>query len=468
MNVPNPESVADAVVINDGNNRREDEEDVLSPPSDPMMNDANEKSQPPGGNGQDLEECPMELEQNATLESHGTSIGLQQVRSVLYGTQLAMCGFCVVLVILSLVGLFLVIPEWQHIEWTRKFSNFAGIALWGGLLARLLFRYKYRTSSSSPPTGKEPPTSLSRDDELVHSLAFLRNTSWVAYSFSLVTGIVLAAASLTSCGTGFVAYFFLYHITGFLGAAGSLIVWFALPGRVVRSGLVVTQEDAAGNSNNDMSDACTTTNRHLRPVRKWVVVLVTVVALVLPWAGYWIFAFLAQSGPVDATTFPERASSPYMLPFPEGVTIFTAQGKDGLSHGGKYAYDFMAACGTPVVAARGGTVVAFVIDSYDGNIFSGNFENNGLAIQHNDDEKTTAGYYHIQKGSALVRLGDTVTQGQPIAKVGNVGFSCGPHLHFEVFSKVTWSHIPVSFQDVTKDQGIPRVFRSYTSGNVPS
>lgn len=43
-----------------------------------------------------------------------------------------------------------------------------------------------------------------------------------------------------------------------------------------------------------------------------------------------------------------------------------------------------------------------------------------------------ASYAHLQPGSVLVKTGDLVKRGQPIAKVGNSGDSRAPHLHFQV------------------------------------
>ena len=56
---------------------------------------------------------------------------------------------------------------------------------------------------------------------------------------------------------------------------------------------------------------------------------------------------------------------------------------------------------------------------------------NYIYVFHNDG--TIAEYVHIKKGSARVKVGDFVNQGQVIADSGNVGWSTGPHLHFSVF-----------------------------------
>jgi murein DD-endopeptidase MepM/ murein hydrolase activator NlpD len=116
--------------------------------------------------------------------------------------------------------------------------------------------------------------------------------------------------------------------------------------------------------------------------------------------------------------------------------------------------------GADVCAARAG-VVTRVVDHHDGN--GPGMPNNLIFIAH--DDGTLGWYLHILKGGAHVREGDLVRRGQVIAACGNVGNSMLPHVHFQVSDRGGRS-IPVTFADVPGD-GVPRMFRRYTSGNEP-
>lgn len=81
--------------------------------------------------------------------------------------------------------------------------------------------------------------------------------------------------------------------------------------------------------------------------------------------------------------------------------------------------DFAAGAGTPILAAKGGTV------TYAGGM--GGYGNT-VDIQHKNGFKTR--YAHC---SALyVKVGQKVSNGQRVAAVGSTGVSTGPHLHFEI------------------------------------
>jgi len=123
----------------------------------------------------------------------------------------------------------------------------------------------------------------------------------------------------------------------------------------------------------------------------------------------------------------------YYLPFQKGESYFLSQGYNGsLTHKNKNQLDFKMPIGTEIVAVRNGMVIK-VVAAHDKQCVLQTCEkyNNYIYVYHNDG--TIAEYVHIKKGSARVKVGDFVKQGQVIADSGNVGWSTGPHLHFAVF-----------------------------------
>ena len=101
----------------------------------------------------------------------------------------------------------------------------------------------------------------------------------------------------------------------------------------------------------------------------------------------------------------------------------------------EYAVDFRMAVGTSVCAMRAGRVVAFRQDSDRGGA-NEKYKpcDNYVVIRHADGSYGM--YAHLQLNGVIVRLGQEVEAGQPIALSGNSGYSSGPHLHFDVFTPV--------------------------------
>ena len=138
----------------------------------------------------------------------------------------------------------------------------------------------------------------------------------------------------------------------------------------------------------------------------------------------------------------------YALPYAKGTTHRVWQGYYSLfSHYGNFAIDFRMNQGTPVYAARSGVVMYVKQSAVSGGVgtkFVGT--ENGIVIRHSDS--TFAHYLHLQHNGALVKVGDTVQQGQKIALSGSTGFSAFPHLHFEVTRdlKKATEEVPVRFR----------------------
>jgi murein DD-endopeptidase MepM/ murein hydrolase activator NlpD len=181
-----------------------------------------------------------------------------------------------------------------------------------------------------------------------------------------------------------------------------------------------------------------------------------------------------ESDPTTEGLFP--APPGYLLPWPGGEIQTVTQGEEtSFTHNGlaAYAFDFDLAYDT-VVAARSGKVALIRDDSNIGGcnaIFSS--ATNFVLIDHGDE--TSSLYLHLAYGSVLVEPGDLVEQGQPIAISGETGVTCGgdggpgAHLHFQVQRTGDGGYfkqsLPIAFDDVPSNQGVPQEGRSYVSGN---
>lgn len=122
------------------------------------------------------------------------------------------------------------------------------------------------------------------------------------------------------------------------------------------------------------------------------------------------------------------------LPWRCGERYSCTQANDGpSSHAGlaRYGWDFGMPLGTDILAAHGGTVLALEMDSRVGgcsHVYAN--DANYVLIDHHDG---TAGLYlHVERDSSDLRVGDRVAAGDVIARVGQTGWTCGPHLHFQV------------------------------------
>jgi murein DD-endopeptidase MepM/ murein hydrolase activator NlpD len=153
--------------------------------------------------------------------------------------------------------------------------------------------------------------------------------------------------------------------------------------------------------------------------------------------GHYSFRISAQAGSrvaarASASTAPIRLGfSFYVYTFPiVGPHEFSmGAGRFGAARAGHthQGQDVMAECGTPLVAARGGTVQ---YAGYEGS--AGNY-----VVIDGRGTPYDAAYMHLAEPS-LLRTGDPVRTGQPIGIVGETGDATACHLHFELWTGPGW------------------------------
>lgn len=127
-------------------------------------------------------------------------------------------------------------------------------------------------------------------------------------------------------------------------------------------------------------------------------------------------ASLLVRSELDDMAFPSRTpipGVPVSSGFGQRIDPFTQR---LARHAG---FDYAAPYGTPILASAGGRVVRAGPNGSFGNT---------VEIDHGDGLVTR--YGHLSR--ILVRVGDPLLPGQPIARVGSTGRSTGPHLHFEI------------------------------------
>lgn len=198
--------------------------------------------------------------------------------------------------------------------------------------------------------------------------------------------------------------------------------------------------------------------------------------------------------------------SAYKLPWASGIAHTVMQGNYRAQDMGgcvsgcgthdddamRFAWDFDLPDGTPVLAARGGTVAlmngSWRTDHCGGTTadqagpitsqFIGN-EANFVEIAHGDG--TSALYLHLSEVAPGIErkavTGGAVQQGELLGLSGKTGYTqCVPHLHFQVEHSVRadWftTSLPISFADpdvVSRSpMGVPEQGQAYVSDNVPA
>jgi murein DD-endopeptidase MepM/ murein hydrolase activator NlpD len=158
----------------------------------------------------------------------------------------------------------------------------------------------------------------------------------------------------------------------------------------------------------------------------------------------------------------------YTLPFEEGNSHLIVQGYFGIfSHKERAALDFKMKRGTKILAVRDGVVTRVKEDGSKGG-WNRKYrsEGNNIIIQHTDNSRS--GYWHLQKDGALVKVGDTVRQGQVIGLSGKTGYAAIPHLHFIVWrnDKGGWQQVATRFK-TSKGIKYLRPWRAYKNKKSP-
>lgn len=155
----------------------------------------------------------------------------------------------------------------------------------------------------------------------------------------------------------------------------------------------------------------------------------------------------------------------YSLPYKAGQAyrMTQAYGGDLRTHSGamQHAIDFEMPVGTPVLAARGGTVAQTEAKFTEGRLSEDMIDSaNYVVVQHSDG--SVAMYAHLSHNGVAVTQGQVVREGDLLGYSGDTGMSSGPHLHFAVSA-------PIRAGGVLAETTLPIRFRvgPYNAAQAP-
>jgi hypothetical protein len=161
-------------------------------------------------------------------------------------------------------------------------------------------------------------------------------------------------------------------------------------------------------------------------------------------------ARLSWRGILGTPGAQHRPDMPYRAPFALGASYLVSQAyPDRFTHqtpADQYAVDIALPDGTPIYAAREGTIINVRHDKFVGAATPLLMDQaNMVEILHGDG--TIAVYAHLHWDTVRVQPGQFVRRGEYIANSGNTGFTTGAHLHFAVLRNAGLSEesVPVQF-----------------------
>lgn len=131
--------------------------------------------------------------------------------------------------------------------------------------------------------------------------------------------------------------------------------------------------------------------------------------------------------PVVRDSFAISTYSVVQWPVPSGTSMASGYGYRSCSGCSSFhkGIDLNPGSGYPVQAISDGVVSQVGNPSGSLGVF--------VKIDHViDGQPVTSTYGHMQLGSMSLSVGDSVSRGQQLGRVGNTGSSTGPHLHFAI------------------------------------